>query len=134
MAHAPRRRTSAAMRSCPRMSVMVCGLVDYRPAGTRHPDAVALDAAVQLAAVLVLKDEGFKGRADGGARGHSITRSARSRSVCGIVSPSAFAVLRLMTSANLVGCSTGRSAGLAPLRMRSTYVVERRHAFACSTL
>src|SRR5207253_1833377 len=34
----------------------------------------------------------------------------------GIVRPSAFAVLRLMTSSNLVGCSTGRSAGLAPFR------------------
>ena len=39
---------------------------------------------------------------------------------CGIVSPRAFDVLRLMTSPNLVGCSTGRSAGLAPLRIRST--------------
>ena len=32
----------------------------------------------------------------------------------------ALAVLRLMTSSNLVGCSMGRSPGLAPLRMRST--------------
>ncbi len=32
----------------------------------------------------------------------------------------AFAVLRLMTSSNFVGCSTGRSAGLAPLRILST--------------
>ena len=30
--------------------------------------------------------------------------------------PSAFAVERLMTSSNLVVCSTGRSPGLAPLR------------------
>ena len=29
------------------------------------------------------------------------------------------AVLRLMTSSNLVDCTTGRSAGLAPLRMRA---------------
>ncbi len=29
----------------------------------------------------------------------------------------AFAVLRLTTSSNLVGCWTGRSAGLAPLRI-----------------
>src|SRR4029453_11400499 len=85
-----------------RKSVVVSVSVDHRAARTRHPDAVALDATVHLAAVLVLKDKGFKGRADGGARGHSITRSARSRSVCGIVSPSAFAVLRLMASANLV--------------------------------
>jgi hypothetical protein len=30
--------------------------------------------------------------------------------------PSAFAVFKLITSSNLVGCSTGRSAGLAPLK------------------
>ena len=30
------------------------------------------------------------------------------------------AVLRLMTSSNLVGISTGRSAGISPLRMRRT--------------
>src|SRR5262245_61449388 len=51
---------------------------------------------------------------------HSMTWSARSSTDCGIVRPSAFAVLRLMTSSNLVGCSTGRSAGLAPLRILST--------------
>jgi hypothetical protein len=32
------------------------------------------------------------------------------------VRPSALATLTLMTSSNLVGCSTGRSAGLAPLQ------------------
>ncbi len=38
-----------------------------------------------------------------------------------MVRPSALAVLRLMTSSNFVGCSTGRSAGLAPFRILSTY-------------
>src|SRR5262249_52873623 len=52
--------------------------------------------------------------------GYSITWSALSSSVCGIVRPSTFAVLRLMTNSNFVGCSTGRSAGLAPLRILST--------------
>src|SRR5262249_33383989 len=51
---------------------------------------------------------------------YSITRSARASSDGGIVSPSAFAVLRLMTSSNFVGCSTGRSAGLAPFKTRAT--------------
>ena len=37
----------------------------------------------------------------------------------GIVRPRALAVRRLMTSSNFVGCSTGRSAGLAPSRIRS---------------
>jgi hypothetical protein len=41
-------------------------------------------------------------------------------SVWGMVSPNAFAVLRLITSSNLVGCWTGRSPGLAPLRILST--------------
>jgi hypothetical protein len=51
---------------------------------------------------------------------HSITWSARASNDGGIVSPSAFAVLRLMTNSNVVGCSTGRLAGLMPLRIRST--------------
>ena len=51
---------------------------------------------------------------------HSITSSARASSVCGTVRPSAFAVLRLITSSYLVGACTGRSAGFSPLRMRST--------------
>src|SRR5271169_6860492 len=48
---------------------------------------------------------------------HSITSSARAKSVGGIVNPSALAVLRLMTSSSLMLCWTGRSAGLAPLRI-----------------
>jgi hypothetical protein len=36
---------------------------------------------------------------------HSITSSARASSVGGTWMPSALAVLRLMTSSNLVGCS-----------------------------
>src|SRR5215831_18365881 len=49
---------------------------------------------------------------------HSITSSASDRRLSEILTPSAFAVLRLITSSNLVGCMTGRSAGFAPLRMR----------------
>src|SRR6266536_564804 len=56
---------------------------------------------------------------------HSILLSARSRTDCGIVMPSALAALRLTTSSKFVGCSTGRSAGFAPLRMRSTYQAKR---------
>ena len=44
----------------------------------------------------------------------SPTRSA------GIVRPICFAVLRLIIDSNFVGCSTGRSAGFAPLRILST--------------
>ena len=51
---------------------------------------------------------------------YSTIRSARSSNDGGMVSPSAFAVLRLMTNWNFVGCSTGSSAGFAPLRSLST--------------
>src|SRR5262252_282505 len=51
---------------------------------------------------------------------HSITSSARASRVGGTSRPSAFAVLRLITSSYLVGACTGRSAGFSPLRMRST--------------
>ena len=50
---------------------------------------------------------------------HSITLSARATSVAGTVTPIALAVLRLITSSNLLACSTGKSFGRAPLRMRS---------------
>jgi hypothetical protein len=49
-----------------------------------------------------------------------ITSLAWKRSIGGSVRSSAWAVFRLMTSSNLMGCSTGRSAGLAPLRILST--------------
>src|SRR4029077_8179415 len=58
---------------------------------------------------------------------HSITSSARARIDGGIVSPSPWAVWRLTTSPNLVGSWIGRSAGLAPLRILSTYPAARRN-------
>jgi hypothetical protein len=51
---------------------------------------------------------------------HLMTLSARASTCGGIVTPICFAVLRLITSSNLVGCSTGNSPGLAPLRILST--------------
>jgi hypothetical protein len=57
---------------------------------------------------------------------YSITSSARVSSVGGTMMPSAFAVFKLMTSSNLVGCSTGRSAGFAPLKILSTKAADRR--------
>ena len=47
---------------------------------------------------------------------HSISSSTRTRIDGLTVMPSAFAVFTLTTSSNLVGCSTGSSAGLAPFR------------------
>src|SRR5262245_51128883 len=51
---------------------------------------------------------------------YSITSSAISRNSRETVSPSSFAVFRLRTISNVVGCSTGNSAGFAPLRILST--------------
>jgi hypothetical protein len=58
--------------------------------------------------------------------GHSITAFASASTLSGISRPIAFAVLTLMTSSNLVGCSTGRSAGFAPFAILSTYSATRR--------
>jgi putative tryptophan/tyrosine transport system substrate-binding protein len=49
---------------------------------------------------------------------YSITSSAATRRFCGTVRPRVLAVLRLMTSSNLVDCTIGRSAGFSPLRIR----------------
>ena len=63
------------------------------------------------------------------SRASWLTESPRPRgssSDCGIARPMAFAVFRLITRSNLVGCSTGRSAGFAPLRILSTNNAARR--------
>src|SRR6516225_3523493 len=57
---------------------------------------------------------------------HSITSSARASNDCGTSSPRALAVIRLMTKSNLVGCSTGRSAGFAPRKILSAKSAARR--------
>jgi len=51
--------------------------------------------------------------------------SAMIKSDCGILRPRVFAVLALMTNSNFVGCSMGRSAGLAPLKIRWMYSAVR---------
>ena len=48
------------------------------------------------------------------------TSSARDKRLPGTATPSARAVFRLISSSNFCGCWTGRSAGLAPLKIRST--------------
>ena len=58
--------------------------------------------------------------------GQSITLSASAISFGGISSPSAFAVLRLITSWNFVGCSIGKSPGLAPFNILSTKIAAFR--------
>src|SRR5262245_46884968 len=48
---------------------------------------------------------------------HSITSSASDSTLSENLTPSAFAVLRLITNSNLLDCMTGKSAGVAPLRI-----------------
>src|SRR5262249_323798 len=64
---------------------------------------------------------------------HSITSSVRASNEIGGSRPSALAVLRLITSSNLVAYCTGSSPGFSPLRMRSTYDAARRYRSATST-
>ena len=63
---------------------------------------------------------------------YSITSSAAMSMVFGTTKPSALAVLRLITSSNLVGACSGRSAGFSPLRMRSMYPAAWRNSSAKS--
>src|SRR5262249_46569297 len=49
---------------------------------------------------------------------HSITSSAAASSLSGTVRPSILAVEALITSSNLLDCTTGKSAGFGLLRMR----------------
>src|SRR5262249_10905759 len=58
---------------------------------------------------------------------HSITSSARPSSVGAMLIPRALAVVRLMMRSNLVGCSTGMSAGFAPRKILSTNSPARRN-------
>lgn len=51
---------------------------------------------------------------------YSMTLSARIRSASGIVNPRPFAVLRLITSSNVVGCCTGMSWGRSPRNSRAS--------------
>src|SRR4029077_4674432 len=58
---------------------------------------------------------------------HSINSSASASILSEMVRPSTFAVLRLMTRSNLVGCSTGISPGFVPRRILSTISAARRN-------
>ena len=72
-------------------------------------------------------------QSDEGAALHSITSSTLASSCGGTSRPRVLAVLMLMTNSNLVGCWTGKSSGLAPLRMRSMYPAASRDNCARSS-
>jgi hypothetical protein len=56
---------------------------------------------------------------------YSTRRSTRSMTDCKMERLSALAVFMLTNISNLVGCSTGRSAGFAPRKILSTYSAAR---------
>src|SRR5262245_19239185 len=61
---------------------------------------------------------------------HSITSSARRRTDGEMLRSRDFAVVRLTTNSSFEGCSTGRSAGLAPLRTLDTMIADCLHIAA----
>ncbi len=88
--------------------------------GDDDADPWDLSSQLRLSGERSREDAGTNRGQEGTARDHWITSFARISSDGGIVNPSALAVLRLMTSSNLVGCSIGRSAALAPFKILST--------------
>jgi hypothetical protein len=92
----------------------------YQCDGFYPIEAADLMHAAQLFAVQIARRKyGPQGRRRH-CLAYSITLSARARMLSGIVTPSNLVVLRFIASSNFVGCSTGRSAGLAPLSILST--------------
>jgi hypothetical protein len=79
----------------------------------RHQDAVVRGQGVNPLVVRAFGSSFVPSRSR-----YSITRSAVANSGSGMVRPSALAVLRLIANSTFVICSTGRSVGFSPLRMR----------------
>src|SRR5262249_39301325 len=98
--------------------------LEASPVGGRRPEegraALAKERELPSAPGTRNRRTGSAGLIEPDGWAHSITSSARASTEGGIVRPRALAVLRLMTSSNFVGCSTGKSAGLAPFRILST--------------
>jgi hypothetical protein len=95
------------------------------------PLGTSTDAMVVCPQIFYTDVNDFIGKANPvvgapGAAAQRITSSTWKRSVGGMVRPRAWAVLRLMTNSYWGRRSTGRSPGLAPFRILSTYVAARR--------
>ena len=114
-------RDGSTPNTCERFLVSGFGTPNLHPVASTWPNA----------RIHLPSGERTRARRSGGMRcwagvDYSMTESARNRIDDGNVRPRALAVLRFRTSSNFVGCSTGRSAGLAPLRILSTKVAARR--------
>src|SRR5215468_9545187 len=100
--------------------------MQIRGRGVNHPYEVHLPRPLRLGSERHGEKHRTRASDERSPLHYSITSSARPSSDGGIVRPRALAVLRLMTSSNFVGCSTGRSPGLAPLRILSAWIAPRR--------
>lgn len=60
--------------------------------------------------------------------GHRITLSALARTLGGILRSICFAVFTFTINSNLVGCSTGMSAGFVPFKILFTKTAARRYS------
>jgi hypothetical protein len=106
-------RVQQDVRFVPKADIPRCGR-DWRYSMTSSGRVRAMSALPPKADMLHRgRNVRFVPKADIGP--HSIISSARADNVGGTSMPSAFAVLRLITNSNLVDCTIGRSAGLAPL-------------------
>src|SRR5215469_257571 len=132
MSHTTRRiiiATSLVPRNRPRRK----NPLSWQINGWRQPNNA--NSASALGRKRTFADVRYRPEADvpfstGDDDAYRITSSARRRSDDGIVRPSALAVPRLITSSNLVGCSTARSPGLAPFRILSAKIAARRYKSA----
>src|SRR6185437_9796187 len=104
-------------------------LQQVRVGGKRAAAEIA-DQRWPLGAHRSARDRGEAGRHEEASLDHSISSSARARKDCEKVRPSSRAVRMLTTSSKRVGCSTGRSPGLAPFRILATKPAERRYMSA----
>src|SRR5262249_5178826 len=93
-----------------------------RPESGRIVDHPATSACANSGREQVQQDAPEKG-----PQSYSMTSSALASNVGGTVRPSIRAVWGLMLSAKLDACTTGKSAGLAPLRMWPVYMPTWRH-------
>src|SRR5215831_3488880 len=98
-----------------------CGGSEARAdAGSRHRHAcgrLVIPPPYDADTMVVLPGARSLSPCNSSAQAYLSTSSASIKRCGGIVISRALAVLRLMISSNLLDCSTGRSAGLAPLRI-----------------
>lgn len=108
---------ACAARRCQRLCGRPCPKAQKMEPWRKAPDCE--DPTVYV--LLTVPKIGFEAPSGLSTFVYWMTSSARTSNDCGMVRPSAFDVFKLMTNSNLVGCSTGKSAGFAPFRILSMY-------------